>query len=199
VSIGSSHIPFAQVVDLAEGRLSVAAQAQAQAHTAACSRCAAQLTWLARVIELMRTDEGDDPPSQVVDRTIGLFRVRRAPDPLGVRQRLLAALRFDSWRTLQPLGVRGGARSERQLLFNAEGFDFDVQITRSGEAWTVAGQVLGPEQAGQVALQGASGTLQGVLNELNEFKLSPVSPGTYTLIVQLSTVEVEITGLEVGI
>lgn len=199
MSIGSSHIPFAQVVDLVEGRLSGAAQAQVQAHTAACSRCAAELAWLARVIVLMRADNGDAAPSQVVDRAVRLFRVRRAPDPLGVQQRLPAALRFDSWRTLQPLGVRGGARSERLLLFNAEGFDFDVRITRSGEVWTVAGQVLGPEQGGQVALQGASGTVQGVLNELSEFKLSPVSPGTYTLIVQLSSTEVEITGLEVGI
>ena len=59
MSIGSRHIPFAQVVDLVEGRLSDAAQTQAQAHTAACSRCAAEVNRLARVIELMRTDTGE--------------------------------------------------------------------------------------------------------------------------------------------
>ena len=64
--------------------------------------------------------------------------------------------------------------------------------------WTVAGQVLGPDQSGQVTLHGASSTLQDELNELSEFKLSPVSPGTYTLIVQLLSVEIEISGLEVG-
>jgi len=198
VSIGSNHISFAQVVDLVEGRLSVAAQAQAQAHTAACARCAAQFTWLARVIALMRADTGDDAPARVVDHAVDLFRARRALDPVGARQRRPAALRFDSWRT-GPLAVRGGARPERQLLFNAEGFDVDVRITRSGDVWAIAGQLLGPEQAGQVALQGASGTLQGVLNELSEFTLSPVPPGTYTLIVQLPSVEIEITGLEVGL
>jgi hypothetical protein len=112
---------------------------------------------------------------------------------------LQAALRFDSWRTLPQAGIRGGTRSERQQLFSAESFDVDVRITRSGEVWTVAGQVLGPEQGGQVVLHGASGTLQGILTELSEFKLSPVPPDTYTLIVQLSSVEVEITGLEVGL
>lgn len=196
---GSSHIPFAQVVDLVEGRLSAGDQAQAQAHTANCARCAAQFTWLARVIALMRADKAGDPPAQVVARAVDLFGMRRTLDPVAVRQRRTAALRFDNWRTGPALGVRGGARPERQLLFNAEGFDIDVRISRRGEVWAVVGQVLGPEQSGQVTLRGASSTLQDVLNELSEFKLSPVSPGTYTLIVQLPSVEVEITELEVGL
>jgi hypothetical protein len=197
VNIGTPHISFAQVVDLVEGRLSEVAQAQAQAHTAACSHCAAEVNGIARVIGLMRTDTAEDPPAQVVDLAVDLFRTRRAP--VTVRRRLPAALRFDSWRALPQAGMRGGTRSERQLLFNAEGFDVDVRITRSGEVWTIAGQVLGPEQGGQVVLQGESGTLQSALTELNEFKLSPVPSGTYTLIVQLSSVEVEIVGLEIGI
>jgi hypothetical protein len=199
MSSGSSHLPFAEVVDLVEGRLSVAAQAQAQAHTAGCARCAAQFTWLARVLALMRTDEADDPPAHVIARAEDLFRMRRALDPVGVRQRRPAALHFDSWRTGPPSGVRGGTRRARQLLFNAEEFAVDIQISQFGEEWAVAGQVLGPEQSGQVTLHDASSTLHGVLNELSEFKLSPVSPGTYTLIVQMSTVDVEISGLEVGV
>ncbi len=198
MSSGSDHISFAQVVDLVEGRLSVADQAQAQAHMAACARCAAEVTRLARVVELMRTDTGDDAPAAAVAQAVGLFRARRSPEPAS-RQRLPAVLRFDSWHTFQPLGLRGGAVPERQLLFNAEAFDVDVRIARSGEVWTVAGQVLGPEQAGVVALHGTSGMLQGVLTELSEFNLSPVPPGTYTLIVQLLSVEIEISGLEVGI
>ena len=70
MSSGTSHISFTQVVDLVEGRLSPAAQAQAQAHTAGCARCAAQFTWLSRVIALMRTDTADDAPTQVVARAV---------------------------------------------------------------------------------------------------------------------------------
>jgi len=198
VSIGAGHIPFAQVVDLVEGRLSTVAQAQALAHTAACARCAAEIDGIKHVIGLMRADTADDPPAQVVNLAVGLFRTRRAPEPIAARRRLLTALRFDSWRTLPQAGMRGGTRSERHLLFNAEGFDVDVRITRSGEVWTISGQVLGPEQGGQVELHGASGTLQCALTELSEFKLSPVPPDIYRLIVQLSSVEVEISGLEVG-
>jgi anti-sigma factor RsiW len=197
MSIG--HIPFAQIVDLVEGRLSGAALAQVQAHTAACSDCAAELAWVAHVIVLMRDDNADDAPVQVVNRAVDLFRMRRAPDLSGVRQRLSAELRFDSWRTLQRLGLRGSARTERQLLFSVEGFDVDVRITHSGEAWTVAGQVLGPDRAGVVALTSAGNMVQGVLNELSEFKFSVVSPGAYTLVVDLPSVEIEIAGLEVGV
>lgn len=197
MSIGTRHISFAQVVDLVEGRLSGVDQAQAQAHTAACSRCAAEINGITRMIGLMRSDTADDAPAQVVDLAVDLFRTRRAP--VAVRRRLLAALRYDSWRTLPQAGMRGGTRSERQLLFNAEGFDVDVRITRSGEVWTIAGQVLGPEQGGQVMLLGASGTLQSALTELSEFKLSLVPPDTYRLIVQLSSVQIEIVGLEVGL
>ena len=115
MSIGTSHISFAQVVDLVEGRLSAAAQAQAQAHTAGCARCAAQFTWLSRVIALMRTDTADDAPSPGCCSRRRSLPKRRALDTVGVRQRRLAALRFDSWRTA-PLGVRGGARPERQSV-----------------------------------------------------------------------------------
>jgi anti-sigma factor RsiW len=197
VSNGTGHISFAQIVDLVEDRLSADSQAQAHAHTAACSHCAAEIYQVTRMIELMRGDTADDVPAPVVDRAVALFRTRYSHAPV-VRRRLLAALRFDSWHTLLQAGLRGGTRSERQLLFAAESFDIDVRITRAGEVWTVAGQVLGPEQGGQVVLKGASGSLQGALTELSEFKLSPVLPDIYTLLVQLPSVEVEITGLEVG-
>lgn len=193
---GSDHISFAQVADLVEGRLSVVAQAQAQAHAASCPRCAAEIAWLTRVVELMRADTGDDAPRQVIDRAVGLFRARRAP---AVYQRLSAVLIFDSLRPAQPLGLRGGAPSEQQLLFNAEAFDIDIRIAGSGELWTIAGQVLGPEQTGVVALHGAHGMLESALTELSEFKLAPVAPGTYTMIVQLLSVEIEISGLKVGV
>jgi anti-sigma factor RsiW len=196
MSTESRHMSFAPIVDLVEGRLSAADQAQTQAHAAACARCAADILRLTRVVELMRDDIGEDAPVPLIQRAVGLYQLRRAPAP-ALRQRLPAALRFDSRQTL-PLGLRGGATSERQLLFNADGFDVDVRISSAGDVWTVAGQVLGPDQAGVVALHGASATLQGALTELSEFKLSPVLPGTYTLIVQLLSVEIEISGLAVG-
>jgi anti-sigma factor RsiW len=195
---GSDHISFAQIADLVEGRLSGMAQAQAQAHAASCPRCAAEIAWLTRVVELMRADTGDDAPQQVIDRAVGVFRARRAPAP-AVHQRLSAVLIFDSLRPTQPLGLRGGAPTEQQLLFNAEAFDIDIRITGSGELWAIAGQVLGPEQTGVVALHGAHGMLESALTELSEFKLAPLAPGTYTMIVQLLSVEIEISGLKVGV
>jgi len=198
VSIASKHISSARIVELAEGRLALADQVQAQSHIAACSRCAAELARLSHVIELMRADTCEDSPSHVAAQAVDLFRARRLPGSPDQRQRTPAALRFDSRRIPQPLGVRAGAQSERQLLFNAGDAGVDLQIVQAGELWSVAGQVLGPDVSGQVDLQGAGGTAQAVLNELGEFRLPAVPSGTYTLTVRLANADIEVAGLEVG-
>jgi anti-sigma factor RsiW len=198
VSIASTHISLAQIVDLIEGRLAVADQVQAQSHMVACARCAAEGARLMRVIELMRADIGEDAPPDVATRAVDLFRSRRAPVSAGPRQRLSAALRFDSGRTPQPLGVRAGVPSDRQLLFDADQTAVDLRIIQAGELWGVIGQVLGRDLNGQVDLLGAAATAQAVLNELGEFRLPPVPPGIYTLTVRLANADIEVAELEVG-
>jgi hypothetical protein len=192
------HIPFPRLVDLVEGRLPSDAQEQVRVHVAACPRCAEQVAWLERVIGLMRTDDAEEPPPPVIAGALDLFRSRGAPEAPGLRQRLKAALRFDSARAPLAPGLRSEAPGERQLLFNAEGFDMDLRIRPAGGLWELAGQVLGSESGGQVELQGPAGTNQTDLNDMCEFRLPPVPPGSYTLTLRLATVDVEIIDLEVG-
>jgi anti-sigma factor RsiW len=198
VSIASPHISLAQTVDLIEGRLSVADQVQAQSHIVACARCAAELARLSRVIGLMRADTGEDAPPHVTTRAVALFRSGRVPAFPEPRQRLLAALRFDSGRTPQPLGVRAGVLSDRQLLFVADQAAVDLRIIRAGELWGIIGQVFGRALSGQVDLLGVAATAQVVINDLGEFRLPPVPSGIYTLTVRLANADVEVVGLEVG-
>jgi hypothetical protein len=51
---------------------------------------------------------------------------------------------------------------------------------------------------GQVELQGPTFQVQAALNELCEFTLPPVPPGTYTLSLRTPDAEIEIMGLDVG-
>jgi hypothetical protein len=197
VSTGSRHIPFEQLIDFVEGRLSPAEQAQSRAHVSACHRCAAQVAWLEYVIELMRTDDIEEPPPRVATHITHSFRSRSAPAPLPLRQRIIAALRFDSAQLPLPLGMRSGPVAERQLIFSAEGLDLDLRITPAGSLWMVSGQALVSGQRGQVELRGPSGTVQAELSEMSEFVLPPVPPGDYTLILRLADVEVEATGLKI--
>jgi hypothetical protein len=198
VSIGSRHIPFERLIDFVEGRLSPGEQAQLRAHVSACHRCAAEVAWLERVIELMRTNDIEEPPPRVATHIMHSFRSHSALELAPLRQRIVAALRFDSAQLPLPVGMRSGPIVERQLVFSAEGLNLDLRITPAGSLWTVSGQVLVSGRRGQVELRSPSGTLQAELSDASEFVLPPVPPGDYTLILQLTDVEVEVVGLKVG-
>jgi hypothetical protein len=199
MSIGSRHIPFDQLIDLVEGRLSSGEQTQMQAHASACSRCATQLAWLERVTGLMRTNDYEEPPTCVaadISRVFGSY----SPSPSSsLRQRIMAVLRFDSAQLPLSVGRRSGSSTERQLQFTAETLDLEVQITQSGSLWEVSGQVLNADARGLAELHGSAGEVRATLDEVGEFLLTPVPPGRYALILQLTTAEIEIPGLEIGV
>ena len=198
MSVGSRHIPFDRLIDLVEGRLSPDEQTQMQAHTSACSRCATQLAWLERVIGLIRTNDYEEPPARVAADISRVFDSYSPSPSSSLRQRIMAVLRFDSAQLSLSVGRRSGSSTERQLLFTAETLDLEVQITQSGSLWEVSGQVLNADARGLAELHGLAGDMRATLNEVGEFLLTPVPPGRYTLILQLTTAEIEIPGLEIG-
>jgi anti-sigma factor RsiW len=191
VSNISDHLPFARLVDLVEGRLTPDVLAEAQPHVLACPRCAADVAWLERVIGLMRADTAEQPPALAVAAAKRLFRPP-------ARQQLMATLQFDSARTPAALGRRAGVQTERQLLFAVSSYLLDLRIVSHGPLWVVSGQLLGAEDGRQVELDGPAGTTRGMLNDSSEFALPPSPPGTYTLRLQLTDLDITIAGLEVG-
>jgi len=198
VSVGSRHILFDRLIDLVEGRLSPDEQIQMQAHTSACSRCATQLAWLERVIGLIRTNDYEEPPARVAAEISRVFGSYSPSASSSLRQRIMAVLRFDSAQLPLSVGRRSGSSTERQLLFTAETLDMEVRITQSGSLWEVSGQVLNADTRGLAELQGPAVEVRATLNEVGEFLLTPVPPGRYALILQLTTVEIEIAGLAIG-
>jgi anti-sigma factor RsiW len=194
----SSHLSFERLVDLVEGHLSPAEQKPLLAHITSCARCAAEMRWLEQVIGLMRTDTSEDAPPDVIDRARRLFQPRPTPVPSDWR-RIVALVNFDSQQRPLALGVRSGQPAARQLLLKAEDYDLDLRITPAGSAWQVTGQLLGPESAGEVELQGGDGLIQAELNDLGEFSLPPTPAGVYRLILRLAQVEIELPRLEIGV
>jgi hypothetical protein len=198
MSVGSRHIPFDRLVDLVEGRLSPDEQTQLQTHTSACSRCASQLAWLERVIGVMRTNNYEEPPARVAGEISRVFDSYSPLPSSSLPQRITAVLRFDSAQLPVSVGRRSGSSTDRQLLFTSEALDLEVQITQSGSLWEVAGQVLNADARGLAELHGSAGELRATLNEVGEFLLTTVPAGRYTLILHLTTAEIEIPGLEIG-
>lgn len=188
------------IVDLAEERLVAAEAAAASEHLRSCDRCAAEYRSIADLLSLIRTDTGEDAPREVVARATGLFRSRaRRPEPRpSLLRRITAAVGFDSAQLQPRLGLRSASSGVRQILYSAEEFDLDLHLHPTGTSWTVAGQILGPCSEGEVELHGPAQSLKVPLNALCEFSLEPVPPGTYTLVLHLPDIELEVNALTIG-
>jgi anti-sigma factor RsiW len=184
-------------VDLVEGRLPPDEQAKVESHLTTCTHCAGERARLERTINLMRTDESEAPPPVVLNRVLQRFRPQPESATSSLRERLVAALQFDSAHSSLAFGIRSAQPAPRQLLYQAGSYNLDLRIAPAGGLWAVSGQVLGPNTEGQVELSGASAA-HGTLNEQSEFTLPPVPAGVYTFVMLLPDVEVEVAELAVG-
>jgi hypothetical protein len=194
---GSRHIPFAQLLDLRDGQLPPAVQADLRRHLGTCGACAAELAALERAITIMRRDTSVDAPADVIARAVQLFVPTRTASPVHLR-RILATLRFDSAQPAPALAVRAETWQARQLLYHAEAYDLDLRMTPTDGLWSVQGQVLGPCTGGLVELRGAQEAVHGALDVLCTFTLPPVPADRYTLTLRLPEVEVVLESLQVG-
>lgn len=201
VNLHASHLSFATIVDWVEQRLPAAARVAAQAHIDRCARCAAQADEVKRLVTLMQTDDLEDAPPAVIQRSIGLFQPPsggKAATQAALRH-ILAVLGFDSGAMQPAVGFRAEQPVARQLLFHADGHDLDLRLTPTGAEWTIAGQVLGTCDSGAIELAGPQRTVRAALNQLCEFLLPPVPSGTYRLVLYLPAAVVEVTSLAVGL
>ena len=160
-----------------------------------------------------------DAPTEVVQAAIDLWPNTRA-DASGklietAIQTVQAVLSFDSWA--QPalaLGVRSTATDKRHLLFSAGERDVDLRIDREADAFSISGQILGPDESGTVELATDSESSRSdvqaddpqrpregrmtTLNHLGEFHLSAIEAGTYRLTLRLGPDEVTLRPIFVG-
>jgi hypothetical protein len=193
----SKHIPFAELTDLAEKRISGDQQTAATEHLSECAACAQQFTRVGQVLELMRTDTAADAPRDALAYAMNIFRQREDFEPSLLR-RIVAALTFDSSANLAPaFGVRSGQSASRQLLYAAEENDIDIRLTSENENWIISGQVLGEDCAGgRIEIEGQGERAVADLNDMCEFTLPAVGAGSYSLRLRLGSAEIEIPQLE---
>jgi hypothetical protein len=193
------HIPFAELADLAEEKISEQERTAPMAHIAACQKCAGEFDRLKQLITAMRTDASQDAPRDVIAYAVNIFQAHTRLNEPSLLRRIVAALTFDSAKAEPAFGLRSGPATARQLLFAAEDNDLDLRIQSQAEEWVVSGQLLGSTCAGgHVELHGESASVLAELNDLCEFKLAAVPPGNYRLRLRLEDVELEVQQLELG-
>jgi anti-sigma factor RsiW len=192
------QIPYDLLVDLAEGRVSNADAAAIRARIALDPPSQQELARLEALVALMRSDDSVDAPDHVINRAIRLLRRPAAERPPSLLRRMVATLMSDSWQASMATGLRALTTWPRALLLSAGDRELDLQIAPHGERWQLRGQVLGAEEAGEVALGEGEGQVIVSLNELGEFTLPPVATGRYTLVVTQGGLEIVVPDLELG-
>jgi hypothetical protein len=102
------------------------------------------------------------------------------------------------------LGVRSMAVDNRHLLYSARGRDIDVRVTLAADRFSLSGQILGPDESGEVELSsqsdkaGPSVSRTTQLDELGEFRLDGVDRGTYLLTLRMGVDEIVLPPIVIG-
>lgn len=188
----SQHIPVEQLSDLVSNRKAFEEAIQIRSHLAECSECASLLAILEQGASLSNIDVERVAASDAVANDTGTS----TEVEVNLLSRLVAVLSFDSRQLSPAFGVRSGQSVARQLLFSIGENDLDLRVAPDDGAWIVSGQVLGDCDSGQVVLLGANITERASMNELCEFYLPRVPPGSYSLLVQISNMEIEVPEFE---
>ena len=189
----SKHISFETLVDIAEDRATSERREAAMAHASSCSACSETLDRLTRLVLMMRSDTAADAPRDVLLSAINICSRDREP----VVPRIVAVLTFDSRNASVAFGMRSLHTRSHQMLYSAQETDVDLRIAVQNEECIVAGQVIRRDcTGGRVRVAGTAGSAETDLNELCEFTLPAIPLGTYSLIVRLHDLEIEIPQLE---
>ena len=149
-----------------------------------------------------------DAPIALQQTAIGLWPAGGAAAAFkalaqGVVAHIAAALTFDSWAApAVAAGMRSVRSPTRHLLFSAQGRDIDLRIAPEAGSFSLAGQILGPDDAGTVELaaQGGDGATpqSAALDALGEFRIDGLRRGTYVMTLQLGSDRIVLPPVEVG-
>ena len=141
---------------------------------------------------LWAAGEADPPPSWVVNRAVRIGRqsVEQTPTYPKLWRRVVATLVCDSRLQLRAAGVRGIGGEPTRVLYAADDVLVDLEVTE-GQApggLRLLGQVTAtPSDLLQawIAAEGPLDRVEVTVDELGQFSLDGVVPGTYRLEVGL--------------
>lgn len=192
----SRHLPFAELTELAEGRLR--RSLEVSEHLASCSQCRVEFESVRKTIELMRSDTSESAPASLLAQIKSYPGRALSPEPSLLR-RVIASLSFDSFTNAPAFGFRSQSARGRQLIYSAETADIEVRVSPADAEWQIAGQVLGADcVSGDVELESESFSASATINELCEFSFGAVPAGAYTLSIRLPELLIETPRLELG-
>lgn len=142
------HFEDSAWVDFVRGVAEPAAGTAMAAHMVNCRRCAARARVFSAVVDLAAADIRSEPHDHVVQAARAIFALRQ-PEHVSLLSRLQPAMKFDSFRSPQLEGVRGGQPMSRQMLYEAGSYSIDLRLDHergSRRVWLV-GQIASSDPA----------------------------------------------------
>lgn len=143
----------------------------------------------------------DEVPSWATQRLLDVWPAP-APAAPGLRDRLAAVLRFDSWQGGPVPALRTRGAAPRQLLYAVGAHDIDLRVQADpGDParFEITGQVLGPAAQGVAAWQtGQADAASAVLDELGEFHLGNLPAGAGCIHLTLDGQTIELPPIDLG-
>jgi hypothetical protein len=200
---------FESLVDFVDKRLEEREAARVAAHLATgCGVCGETTSWYERVRLTAEADESTAPPSWVFKRAVRIFDTeRRRPRLIQRIGDAIASLVFDSSARPVLVGVRSTETANRQLLYRANEYSIDLQVTAlEHSSADLMGQILkeGGEDFDSVCglkleLAHAGNVIaSAVTNDIGEFKVRGIEHGVYDLQVELSEGKITVPRIPVG-
>lgn len=180
----SKHIPSEQLINFADGTIPSAEKAKAEQHLAQCKSCAGELSLFNKAIASMRADNSADAPADSIKWAKNLFRTRIPAARQTVAQKILAVLQMDLSQMSPAFGERSSAAAAvgGQMLFQAGENSVDLRVSPAEKRLILKGQVLGSGfENCSVILRAGKKEFKAEANELAEFTISNIKPGTYEM------------------
>jgi len=200
---------FERLIDFVDKRLEERESTRVAAHLATgCGVCSGTTSWYERVRLTADADDSTAPPPWVFKRAVRIFETHRRSQ--GVIERIgdaIASLIFDSFSRPALVGVRSTETANRQLLYRANDYSIDLQITPPEHSSAdLIGQILREGSEGFDSVRGIKLRLErqgqvialALTDDIGEFKVSGVEHGVYDLVVELSEGKINVPNIPVG-
>ncbi len=190
-------IRFQQLVAYASGELEGQEAAQVEAYLARWSIAAGDVTRLRETLEIMRSDDSEEPTPEAVGRALAVVARSRKPvaprRPLAGLDRILTRLVFDSRAQLAIPGYRGPA-SSYQLAYECEQGRIDLHVLPTSPVargwYRIRGQVAWRSKvdSGFVCLikKGADEPVESVMSDQHGRFRVDAPPGVYDLLIEVA-------------
>lgn len=195
---------FERLVDYLDGKLTREEGEMVEAHlSAGCPSCVEARDWYTQVRQIAASDDSQEPPAWVLKRAFRIFEAKRRPRLAERIGQVVASLVFDSLMRPALSGVRSTETTNRQLLYRANDYSIDLQISPSDAGADLIGQVL---REGEDAFESVSNlelrltgenSYAATTDAMGEFAIRGIEHGVYDLRVELGSTSLIVPGLPI--